>query len=81
MKDHRGMGKCTVESKTCPVCKRVFLNPSKMAVHYNIKHDRKILFNCELCNRGFMRKDYLREHMKIHLSPEEKMMERARKGW
>lgn len=64
--------KATVESRTCPVCKWILATPSKMAIHLNTQHERKLLFECDICNRGFVRRDYLYSHKRTHLGANEK---------
>jgi RNase P subunit RPR2 len=62
----------SVTDKTCPVCEKVFVTPSAMKNHLNSKHERKVIFNCDVCQRGFFRKDSLRIHERTHLTLEEK---------
>jgi hypothetical protein len=64
-------GESLVEDRTCPRCGKVFHCPSRMQQHLNAVHERKILFNCKVCHRGFYRKDSLRIHSKSHLTVEE----------
>jgi len=61
-----------VADKTCPECNKIFVTPSAMKNHLNSRHERKIMFHCDVCQRGFFRKDSLRIHERTHLTAEEK---------
>jgi uncharacterized Zn-finger protein len=64
--------KSQAEKRTCPVCQQIFATPSRMATHLNTKHEKKKKFACEICSRGFHRSDILHQHLKTHLSAQEK---------
>ncbi|XP_046858975.1 zinc finger protein 99-like isoform X2 [Xenia sp. Carnegie-2017] len=53
------------ESKECPVCHKVFKDPSTQRRHFRI-HSNERPFQCEICAKCFRRKDNLREHQLCH---------------
>ncbi|WAR18111.1 ZNF91-like protein, partial [Mya arenaria] len=48
--------------KTCHICQKYFSDNSKLARHMLV-HTREIRFSCQVCGRGFGRKDHLKCHM------------------
>lgn len=64
--------KVPVKDKTCPVCHMVFLSVTKMRVHLNNRHEKIVLRTCEICGKGFTRKDGYLDHLNSHLNTEER---------
>ena len=53
------------ESKQCPICHKVFKDPSTQRRHFRIHSDERP-FQCEICTKSFRRKDNLKEHSLCH---------------
>ena len=53
------------ESKQCPICHKVFKDPSTQRRHFRIHSDERP-FPCEICSKSFRRKDNLKEHLLCH---------------
>ena len=55
----------TPESKQCPICHKVFKDPSTQRRHFRIHSDERP-FQCDICSKSFRRKDNLKEHLLCH---------------
>ena len=53
------------ESKQCPICHKIFKDPSTQRRHFRIHSDERP-FHCEICSKSFRRKDNLKEHLLCH---------------
>ena len=49
----------------CDVCEKMFLSPSKLAIHMRI-HTNEKPYECDVCEKRFSRADVLQSHMRIH---------------
>ena len=53
------------ESKQCPICHKVFKDPSTQRRHFRTHSDERP-FHCDICSKSFRRKDNLKEHLLCH---------------
>jgi KRAB domain-containing zinc finger protein len=53
------------ESKQCPICHKLFKDPSTQRRHFRIHSDERP-FHCDVCSKSFRRKDNLKEHLLCH---------------
>ncbi|XP_028414748.1 zinc finger protein 184-like [Dendronephthya gigantea] len=53
------------ESKQCPICHKIFKDPSTQRRHFRIHSDERP-FHCDICSKSFRRKDNLKEHLLCH---------------
>ena len=54
-------------NNTCRYCLQTFAAPS-LLVRHERKHTGEKPFVCEICSRGFARKDNLKSHQLVHFS-------------
>ena len=57
----------------CLSCMKTFYNRSNCLNHWKIVHSGLKAFTCEVCEKGFTRKDTYESHMKSHLNLKEFM--------
>ncbi|KAG5677737.1 hypothetical protein PVAND_007468 [Polypedilum vanderplanki] len=58
---HRAKHSSNSPTFLCSHCKKIFLDKRNYEVHLRL-HTRENLFYCEICNRGFNRKEHLKNH-------------------
>ena len=49
----------------CDVCGKMFLSPSKLAVHMRT-HTNERPYECDVCEKHFTQSGSLKAHMRIH---------------
>ncbi|XP_059614513.1 zinc finger protein 425-like [Phlebotomus argentipes] len=53
----------------CKICNRTFTKKAQYLKHMAIMHSSEKPFSCDICQKSFKVKQWLRTHQKIHLSP------------
>ena len=49
----------------CDVCEKMFVTPSKLAIHKRI-HTNEKPYECDVCEMKFRQSGHLKSHMRIH---------------
>ncbi|XP_021948342.1 zinc finger and BTB domain-containing protein 47 [Folsomia candida] len=52
------------EAKSCPLCPVEFFSFPKMIRHLNADHETKPAWFCPVCEKGFLREDFLQSHLR-----------------
>lgn len=50
----------------CQICDMVYLHKISLRQHIDTKHLGKIGFTCDICNKSFSQKSYVKIHMRYH---------------
>ena len=49
----------------CDVCEKVFVSPSKLAIHMRM-HTKEKPYECDVCDKAFRESENLKKHMRMH---------------
>ena len=61
----KGSKRKRTQQHECDVCEKVFVSPSKLAVHMRI-HTNERPYECDVCDKAFRTSGSLKSHKRIH---------------